>query len=177
MDSARFIRKKSVFALWIGTPLLLIFLVDISSHSFKERMQIRYSQFLTQKELIPEMETALERFDQFAADYQSTQGLGKTVETDTLALVTQAAEKARFGLMSINLTQKNVGNAGVQKITLHVEGKGKGYELASFLNNIRIEDPLLHEEHLQLSLSGAQDKEFNLKLLLYKIYKDQEAAE
>lgn len=152
MDSARFIRRRSVLALWVVTPLAIMAGMMVVSRSLLEREKIRLIQDRELARLVPAMEEALAGFDRFAADYRLDAGTKLPMEDRLIILFNAAAEEVNFTITAINLEQDPPDKVppGILRIRLFVKGTGSGGGIAAFLNNVKARDRLFYEKRIQI---------------------------
>ncbi len=152
MDTACFLRKRSVLALWVITPLALIAGIIMISRSMLENAQITYMQSKALEHLIPELSSALTEFDKFAVNYRtgSTAALSEERYSATL---NAAAEHIDFTVTAINLVQDPPDKtpAGITRINILIKGTGSGNGISAFLNNLHVRDPFAYEKRVQIA--------------------------
>lgn len=171
MDSAQFIRRRSVFIAWVIVPLALAALTTISAHSFMERQQITLVQKRTLQRVIPDMILALEEFHDFIAPHIIPIDAITSIEDASITLLSAAAEQAGFTLTSMGLAQTPVDKAqGIVRIDIHIKGEGTGHNLISFLQGIKAKDRFIYETQVSISTAGRNTPLYKLEATLSKIY-------
>lgn len=154
MNSAIFIRRKSVLALWVLTPLVLMSGMLVFSRNLLECRQTGIWQDQALATLIPEMEAILDEFENFAMDYQLNPAASKlSMEDRHIHLFNSAAEKTGFVISAIHLAQDDTKKNpdSIARIALLVKGGGTAAEIAAFLNYIKNLDPLIYENQIQIT--------------------------
>ena len=171
MDSAKFIRRRRVFAMWISVPLLLICFIHLTSRSFMERQKIKFNQAQTLEQMIPLMTEASDSFKQFITPYQIRKNTRRSIEDEKIELLNQSAEKTGITITSINLAQNVLDpNTGTTRMTLDIKATGTDHNLTGFLNQIRFLDPFIYEEKVIISKTGGNETGFQIEATLNKIY-------
>lgn len=152
MDTACFLRKRSVLALWLIAPLALIAGTIMISRSMLENAQITYMQNKALDRLIPELNAALAEFDTFSANYRIGPAAALSEERYS-ATLNAAAEHIDFTVTAINLTQDPPDKtpAGITRINILIKGTGSGNGISAFLNNIHVRDPFAYEKRVQIA--------------------------
>jgi hypothetical protein len=174
MDSARFIRRRRVFIMWISVPLLLAGFIHLTAHGFKERQKIKFNQAQTLEQMIPQMTQAAEEFNQFIAPYKVIKNTQRSIEDENIELLNKAAEKADVTITSINLAQKVLNSdTGTVRMSLQIKGSGTDRGLSTFLNQIRIQDPFIYEDRVIIAKTGINDAGFQIEASLSKIYTER----
>ena len=150
MNSARFIRKQSVLALWVITPLAVIAGILLISRSLLEREKIMLIQNRELAGLIPEMKAALSEFDRFSSDYRLDTKVKLSMEDRHIILFNAAAEYIDFTISAISLEQDSPDETPPEiiRISLLVRGSGSNSGIAAFLNNVKSRDKLLYEKRI-----------------------------
>ncbi|MFA6172525.1 MAG: hypothetical protein WC701_02470 [Kiritimatiellales bacterium] len=171
MDTACFLRKRCVLALWLIAPLALISGIVAVSRSMLENAQIAYTQSKALERLIPEMCSGLADFEQFAGRYRMETAAVFSEENHAAAL-NAAAEHIDFTVTAINLGQDPPDKTpeGAGRISLLVKGTGSGSGISAFLNNIHARDPLVYERRIQILPDGTDHGGFALEAELCKVY-------
>jgi hypothetical protein len=171
MDSAKFIRKRSVLAAWLAVPLLLAVITEFGSAGFLGYQQIAYMRVAMLEQLIPRMKAEARHFADFIADYQTGDTSSASVEDAHLALCNTAAQLAEFTITSISVTQETADAAqGVARIRINLKGFGSGREVANFFKQLKNKDPLIYEEQIRLARSAENMNELQLEAALGKVY-------
>lgn len=176
MNSAVFIRRKSVLALWILTPLVVMAGMLVFSNGLLERQIEGLHQTQALALLIPEMKTALEDYNRFAADYQLA-SRNLSMQDYYIALFNSAAEKAKFVVSAINLTPDNTKDnpSDVMRIVLLVKGSGTTAETAAFLNHVKELDPLIYENQIQIFPDRSHSGSMLLEAEFGRVYLNTES--
>jgi hypothetical protein len=171
MDTACFLRKRSVLALWLVTPLALIAGTIMISRSMLQNAQIAYMQNKTLERLIPEMSSGLAEFDRFAVNYLINPEAALSEERH-VATLNAAAEHIDFTVTSINLVPDPPDKTpeGTIRVNLLVKGTGSGSGVSAFLNNIHARDPLVCEKRIQIMPDGTDVGGFALEAEFSKVY-------
>jgi hypothetical protein len=153
MDSARFIRRRSVLALWVIAPLAVMAGILAVSRGLLEREKIGLIQDRELSMLIPAMEETLAGFDRFISDYRLDAGTKLSMEDRHIVLLNSAAEQINFTITAINLEQDPPDKTppGTVRISLFVKGSGSDSGIAAFLNNVKTRDKLLYEKRVQIT--------------------------
>jgi hypothetical protein len=176
MNSARFIRRRSILALWIITPIAVITVVMVTSGGVLEHEKIRLMQDRELALLVPAMEGALAEFDRFKSDYRPGNGTRLSMEDRHIALFNSAAEDINFTVTAINLEQDPPDKTppGIIRISLFVKGSGSNGGIAAFLNNVRAKDRFLYEKRIQITSGRAQADSALLEAEFGRIYIEKE---
>lgn len=156
MDTACFLRKRSVLTLWLIAPAALIAGTIMISRSMLENAQIMYMQCKALEHLIPELNAALTGFDTFAADYRTGPSAALSEERYS-ATLNSAAEHIDFTVTAINLTQDPPDKTpeGTSRINVLIKGTGSGNGISAFLNNVHVRDPFAYEKRVQIATIDA----------------------
>lgn len=172
MDTAPFIRKRSVLALWVFFPLAFIIGTVMISKSILEKAQLDFTQSKALKEVIPEMSTGLAAFEKFASDYRIETNTELSLETRHIAALNAAAENADFAINAINFVQDQPEKSppGTTRINIQVKGSGSGSGITAFLNNIHASDRVLYEKRISTMSSQTESGMFLLEAEFGKIY-------
>lgn len=172
MDTAPFIRRRSVMALWIIVPLALIAVVFTVSKSVLNQEQIAYVQSKALARVIPEMTAGLASFEQFAADYRVAPDAASSLEIRHIASLNAAAEYADFTINAISVVQDPPDKtpAGIIRINIQIKGTGSGSGISAFLNNIHAKDRLIYEKRISTVPDHTAGGAFLLDAELCKIY-------
>jgi hypothetical protein len=170
MDTACFLRKRSVLTLWLIAPLALTAGTIMISRSLLDHAQITYMQSKALERLIPELSAGLAEFDQFAANYQSGPEAGLSEERH-VATLNAAAEQIDFTVSAINLAQDPPGKtpAGTARINILIKGMGSAHGIGAFLNNIHARDPFAYEKKIQIMPDSTENGRFALEAEFCKI--------
>lgn len=153
MDCACYIRKKSVMALWVITPLTLCMVIWASAFAVVTHQQHLEVKIAALEKMIPQMEEALQAFEPFARDFMVSAGTRTSLEDLHLMLIGKAAERTHFALSAVNLAVEplNGGTDGAVRIRITVRGNGTCYDITAFLNAIRELDPSIYERQLTVT--------------------------
>ncbi len=172
MDSAQFIRKRTVFAAWVIVPLGLAALMNLGARSFMERQQLSFHQKQAMERLIPDMRLAAGEFDTFISAYEIA-STGTSIEDANIKRVNDSAEATDLVITSINLTQDAADKTpGYIRINMHIKGIGSAFDIASFLKNIHTGDAAIYQKEVRLSRAGLNEALFEVEVVLSKIYID-----
>lgn len=179
MDSALFLRRKSVLALWVVTPLAVILGIMAFSHGIMGNEQLLLMQNTALAAIIPDMEVSERRFEQFAGDYRMNIDRKLSMEDRHIILLNSAAEYVNFTITSINLEQAPPDKTppGIIQISLFVRGSGPLSDIAAFLNNVKVLDRFLYEKKLEISPDASQPGGALLEAEFGRIYLDAEKKE
>lgn len=178
MDSARFIRKKSVLAAWLAVPPLLAVITEFGATGFYDYSQIAYMRAAMLEKLIPRMEAEARHFDEFIDDYRTDAADSASVEDAHLALCNAAAQLAEFTITSMSVKQEPADAAqGVSRLSISLKGSGTGRETANFLKHLKNKDPLIYEEQVRLMRSPDNRNELQLEAALGKVYTTRRTGE
>ena len=174
MDSARFIRKRSVLAAWLAVPLLLAVITEFGATGFLEHKRISYMRATMLEQLIPRMVAESCHFAEFISDYETDAADNPSVEDAHLALCNTAAQRAGFTITSLSVTQESMDQAlGVARLRINVKGFGAGREVANFFKHLKNKDPLVYEEEVRLMRSSEDLHELQLEASLGKVYTER----
>jgi hypothetical protein len=177
MNSALFIRRKSVLALWILTPLVLMSGMLVFSRNLLECRQTGFKQNQALAVLIPGMKAALDEFEHFATDYELNPKASRlSMEDRHILLFNAAAEKTGFVISAINLAQDDSKTTpqGITRIVLLVKGGGSAGEIAAFLNHIKHLDPLIYENQIQIEPDRSHHRTMQLEAEFGRVYLNTE---
>lgn len=178
MDSARFIRRRQVLISWIGTPILLIMLIQMTGHSLMEQQKLTLVRTKMLEQVIPKISQATSTFRDFIRPYKTEKNIQRSIEDEKIGLLNDAAEKAEVTITSINLTQGILDKStGTYRINMHVQALGTDQGLATFMNAIRAEDPFIYETQVIISRTGFDDSGLQLEAILSQIYIDRSQGE
>ena len=170
MDSARFMRKRSVLAAWLAVPALLALVTEFGTAGFREYQQTAAQRSRTLEALLPKMSAENSRFEKFLAEYQIHAAPGESVEDAFINLINGAAGDAGCTVGSVKLAQEPVKEApGVTRIRISLEATGPSRAVANFLKNIKNADPRIYEERVLLTRSAEDAAELQIEADLGKI--------
>ena len=169
MDSALFIRKRSILAAWLIVPPVLTVLLFVAARSIAIRQRVAIDQDRVLAKVIPEMETSTEEFGAFVEPYRITPKDGISVEDSVIKLINSAAESAGFSVTSINLEQNPV-SPETFRITMHIKGEGSAKDLVSFLNDVKKQDGLVYEDRISIAPAGTGGSRVQVEAVLSRIY-------
>lgn len=170
MDSARFMRKRSVLAAWLAVPVLLALVTEFGAAGFREYQQMAAQRSRTLETLLPQMNAENRRFEKFLADYQVIATSGESVEDAFINLIRGAAGDAGCTVGSVELAQEPVKEApGITRVRINLEATGSSRAVADFLKNIKNADPRIYEERVLLMRSAEDAAELQIEADLGKI--------
>ncbi|HPR82282.1 MAG TPA: hypothetical protein PLD51_00350 [Pontiellaceae bacterium] len=177
MDTACFLRKPSVLALWLIAPLALTAVAGLVSRSILEHARSTYAQSKALEHLIPELSKGLSEFALFAATYRIESDAAQ-FEDRHIALLNAAAEHIDFNITAINITQDPPDKApeGTVRINILIKGTGSGNGIYAFLNNVHVRDPFAYEKRVQIMPDGTDSGGFALEAELSVIQIAQKGA-
>lgn len=171
MDSACFIRSRTVLAAWLEVPLMLLLIAEFGSSGFCERSEVAYKRDTALQELIPRMMAELKTFDGFIKDYE-LDASGRSVEDLHIALLNETAAATDFAITALSVDQESAGAAGqgVSRLSIRLKGFGSAAEVAAFFRSIREQDPLLYESQAWLTRTVEGDDILQVEAELNKVY-------
>ncbi|GEM_PF-2100624 len=174
MDSARFIRKKSVLAAWLAVPLLLALIAEFGAAGFREHQQVSYMRAVMLEQLLPRMQAEARHFGAFIKDYEKDAPNGASVEDIHLAFCNEAARRAEFIMTSMSVTKEPVDGAlGIARVTMDLKGFGSGREVANFFKHLKNKDPLIYEEKVWLTRTVKNMDRLQVEAVLSKVYTER----
>jgi hypothetical protein len=170
MDSARFMRKRSVLAAWLIVPALLALITELGSAGFRDYQKMAAQRSRMLEALVPQMNAENLRFEKFLADYQISADPGESVEDAFINLINATAEDAGCTVSSVKLVQEPVDGApGMTRIRISLEATGTGRAVANFLKNIKNTDPRIYEERVLVMRSAEDADDLQIEADLGKI--------
>lgn len=171
MDSAKFIRKRSVLIAWLAVPLLLAGLLDRFAYSFLERQRLSYVRNKTLERIIPKMARVAGDFDEFIRPYRKSSGSDLSSQDKTIELLNQAAATASLTLTSINLKEETPDlSPDCVRINFQIKGEGTPREIGAFLNKVKTEDPQIYESRIVAVHDSRNLGKFQLEAVLSKVH-------
>ncbi len=172
MDSARFIRSRSVLAAWLAVPALLLLIAEFGSSGFCEKSTGSYKRDVALQELIPRMMAELKTFDGFIKDYELSASAGRPIEDLHIALLNETAAAKNFAITALSVVQEPVGAAeqGVSRLSIKLKGFGSAAEVAAFFRSLKEQDPLIYESQVWLTRTVEGDDILQVEAELNKVY-------
>lgn len=171
MDSARFIRNKTIMSAWLVTPLLLTAILDRAAFSYLERQKVSCIRNQALKKIIPEMTEAAENFNSFILPYQSDDNQTTSVQDNIIRQINNAAGRAPLTVTAIKLNQDLIAkDPRTVRIDMLVKGEGTPSEITAFLNHIKTTDPQIYETRISIIHTGWETSLFQLEADLSRIY-------
>lgn len=171
MDSAKFIRNKTVMSAWLVTPLLLAGILERSAHSYVERQRTTYLRNQTLKRIIPKMSEAEEDFERFIAPYKADKTTTTSVQDMMIQTINSAAKSAPLTVSSIKLQQDIIEKSPkTTRITIQITGEGTPREITAFLSNVKKTDPQIYETRISIIHNSWEISRCQLESELSRIY-------
>lgn len=176
MDSTIFIRSKRRLAAWLILPVLIAASAEFGSRTFYSIQQTFFLCKQTLDRVIPEMLREGERFDQFINRYAISTAGAASLEDTSIQMLNTAAEATGLKITAMNLMQERDENRKTVKVAVTLEGIGSCRTIVMFLQQIKIQDPLIYEERLTLTRTGESEDLFKVSAQLGRIYMEREGA-
>lgn len=171
MDSARFIRNRTLLIAWIATPLIMTALLDRGAHSYLCRQHLACVRNQTLAKVIPQMQHARNLFDSFIQPYRPENNPSISIHDQTLQQISKTARAIPLELSSVNLKQTPAPNSpGIVQINMQVKAMGTPREITEFLNRLKSDDPQIYESQVTIVRNHREDDRFQLEAELCKIY-------
>jgi hypothetical protein len=171
MDSAQFIRSRSVLAAWLAAPLLLALIAEFGASGFREFGAAAYKRDAALQHLIPQMMAEMDAFGRIIKSYEPDISGGRTAEDIHIALLNETAAKAGFVITSLSVVSEPVGAAAqqIERLNITLKGFSSGSSAALFLRLLREKDPLIYEHQVLLTRTSETEDVLQMEAVLRRV--------
>jgi len=173
MDCAPFIRTKWVLATWLTVPLLALVGAELAVRGFHNQQKAAFEQNKTLALMVPRMQEEASYTTRLLKTYRVDHAINGSAQDIYISLLKAAAEQSGLIVETIHLDQETLDyDLRTTQIVICLQGTGTCRQIAEFLKEIKLADPLICESELAMAPSGKAPGNLQINADFIKIYID-----
>lgn len=170
MDVGSLIAKEQRMRIWSITPIVAILLLGISFGTFKNYKATNLADQEKRYQMIPQMESTLHESESFIQEFVTYNGNGVGLGDELIAAAAKIAEKEHFNLTSTEVkTRPILLDSSTLELEATIEGTGTLTSLIKFMDTLLIQQRLLSEKAVSLSLLPDKPGRYSAKFIFSRI--------